>query len=144
MMGESVEFLTPDRARYLVEVAEEARANLSRLVGYEVVYDSVALQLLDEWIDRHVRQSPHPSQATRLLWASFLGEMFRRRHEGEWILLGRDQRLAVLCPTEGGDPYTVDVSGQVGRRITEGMSASLALFYVTVSVELKAGQSGTT
>jgi len=137
MMEESVSFLSPDQARYLVEVAEEAHAGLGRFVGHEVAYDPIALQLLDEWIERHVRQSPSPSQSTRLLWVSFLGEVFRRRHEGEWVLWGRDQRLAVLCPTEGGAPYTVDVSGQVGRRIAEGMSASLTLFYATTSVELK-------
>ena len=105
-----------------------------------MTYDPIALQLLDEWIERRVRQSSSPSQSTRLLWVSLLGEIFRRRHEGEWILWGPDQRLAVLCPTEGGTPYTVDVSGQVGRRIAEGMSASLALFYATTSVELKREQ----
>ena len=144
MMEESVEFLTPDQARYLVEVAEEARVGLSRFVGYGVAYDSVALQLLDEWIDRHLHQFPYPSQSTRLLWVSFLGEMFRRYHEGEWVLWKRDHRLAVLCPTEGGDPYAVDVSGQVGRRITEGISASLALFYTTTRVELKRERSSAT
>ena len=137
MMEETMSFLSPDQARYLVEVAEEARVGLSRFVGHEVAYDPIALQLLDEWIERHVRQSSSPSQSTRLLWVSLLGEIFRRRHEGEWILWGPAQRLAVLCPTEGGTPYTVDVSGQVGRRIAEGMSASLALFYATTSVELK-------
>ncbi len=143
MMGEPAKFLTPDQVRYLVEVAEEARASLSRFVGCEVAYDPVAVQLLDEWIDRHLRQFPYPSQETRLLWVSFLGEMFRRRHEGEWVLWGRDGRLSVLCPTAGGDPYTVDVSGQVGRRITDGISASLALFYTVTSVELERGRSTT-
>lgn len=142
-MAESVRFLSPEQVRYLVEVAEEARTGLSRFVGHKVAYDSTALQLLDEWIDRHLRQFPYPSQATRLLWVSFLGEMFRRRHEGEWILWERDKRLAVLCPSEEGALYTVDVSGQVGRRIADGMSASLVWFYTTTSVELKKGQSST-
>jgi len=140
MVAESVGFLAPERVRYLVEVAEQARAGLSRFAGYEVAYDSTALQLLDEWIEHYLRQFPYPSQATRLLWVSFLGEMFRRHHEGEWILWGRDRRLALLCPAEGGAPYTVDVSGQVGRRIAEGVSASLAWFYATTSVELKIRQ----
>jgi len=140
MEVESVKFLTPERVRYMVEVAEEARARLGRFAGYEVTYDSTALQILDEWIDRHLRRFSHPSQATRLLWVSFLGEMFRRHHEGEWILRERDGGLAVLCPAEGGAPCTVDVSGQVGRRIAHGMSASLALFYAVTSVELKRKQ----
>ena len=65
---ESVELLTPKQLRYLVEMAEQAQEELSHIVGYEVVYDSTTMQLLDEWIDRHLRQSPDPSQKMRLLW----------------------------------------------------------------------------
>jgi len=139
-MAEAVRFLPPKQARYLAEMAERARAGLSRFVGYEVAYDPTALQLLDEWIDRHLRQFPNPSQGMRLLWVSFLGELFRRRHRGEWIIQGRDKGgvLAVLCPMESGGLYTVDVSGQVGRRIAHGMSASLAYFYTIISIELRA------
>ena len=35
MVAEAVKFLAPERARYLVEMAERARAGLSRFVGYE-------------------------------------------------------------------------------------------------------------
>lgn len=139
-MAETVQFLSPEQTRYLAEMAERARAGLSRFAGYEVAYDSTALQLLDEWIDRHLRQFPNPSRAMRLLWVSFLGEMFRRRHGGEWIVQGRDEGggLAVLCPTESGGLYTVDVSGQVGHRIVQGMSAPLTYFYAITRIELKA------
>ena len=136
-MTESVRFLTPDKARYLVEVAEEGRVSLGRFVGYKVAYDPIALQLLDEWIDHHLRQFSQPSEEMRLLWVAFLGEMFRRRHGGEWISQEHSGGLAVLCPAEGGGLHTVDVSGQVGRRIAHGISASLAWFYATTSVELK-------
>lgn len=139
MMTESARFLTPDQARYLVEVAEKARAGLSRFVGYEVVYDATTLQLLDEWIDRHLRQFPNPSRTMRLLWVSFLGEVFRRRHDGEWVLQ-EYEGLGVLCATERGSLHTVDVSGQVGRRIAHGMPASLAWFYIVTSIELKREQ----
>ena len=142
MMKESVRFLSPEQIRSLVEMAEQAQAALGRFVGYEVAYDSTALQLLDEWIDRHLRQLPNPSQRVRLLWISFLGEAFRRRHEGEWAVWGRDKRgsLVVLCPMEGGGVYTADVSGQVNRRIAQGMSASLVYFYTVTVIELRAGQ----
>lgn len=141
MMAEAVKFPTPEQARYLAEIAERARAGLSRFVGYQVAYDAIALQLLDEWIDRYLRQFPNPSQKMRLLWVSFLGEMFRRRHRGEWIVQERDKGggLAVLCPMESGGLYRVDVSGQIGRRIARGMSASLAYFYAITCIELKAG-----
>jgi len=137
-----MEFLNLEQIRQMVEMAEQARDALGDYVGYDVDYDSVALQLVDEWIERHLRQFPQPSSKMRLLWISFLGEVFRRRHWGEWIVQGRDAGggLAVLCPGEGGRRYTVDVSGQVNRRITQGMSASLAYFYVVTSIELKAGQ----
>jgi hypothetical protein len=139
-MKDSVRFLAPEQIRYLAETAERARAALSRFVGYEVFYDATALQLLDEWIDRHLRQFPNPSQGMCLLWASFLGEMFRRHHGGEWVVQGGDKSgVAVLCPTEGGGVYTVDVSGQVSRRVAQGMSASLAYYYTMTSIELRAG-----
>jgi hypothetical protein len=140
MMEQSVRFLTPEQIRSLAEMAEQARAALSRFVGYEAAYDPTALQLLDEWIDRHLRQFPNPSQGTRLLWVSFLGEMFRRRHGGEWAIQGSDKReiLTVLCPAKGGGVHTVDVSGDVGRRIAQGMSASLAYVYTITSIELSA------
>jgi hypothetical protein len=137
---ESVEFLTPKQVRHLVEMAERAREELSRIVGYEVIYDSTTMQLLDEWIDRQLRQSPDPSQKMRLLWISFLGEIFRRRHGGEWVIQIDDEekRLAVLCPTASGGRHAVDVSGQIDRRITHGISESLAYFYLVASIELKA------
>lgn len=141
-MKESFKFLAPEQIRYLAEMAEQARAALSQFAGYEVFYDSVALQLLDEWIDRHLRQFPEPSQRIRLLWVSFLGEMFRRHQGGEWALRGQGSKeggLVVLCPTESSGVYTADVSGQIGRRITGGMSASLAYYFAITSIEVKAG-----
>jgi hypothetical protein len=90
-MKESFKFLSPEQIRYLAEMAEQARAALSRFAGYEVFYNSIALQLLDEWVDRHLRQFPEPSQRIRLLWVSFLGEMFRRHHGGEWALRGQSK-----------------------------------------------------
>lgn len=134
--------LSPDQIRYLAEMAEHARAALARFSEQEVGYTVTALQLLDEWIERHLRQFPEPSQRMRLLWVSFLGEMFRRRHGGEWVIEieeGKASRgeLALLCPLEDGSVRKIDVSGQVGRRIAEGMSASLAYFYAMASIELR-------
>jgi len=139
-MRRSVKFLSPDQIRYLAEMAEQARAAVNHFSGQGVGYDVIALQLMDEWIDRHLRQFPEPSHRMRLLWVSFLGEMFRRRHGGEWVVEeGGENKgeLAVLCPEEGGGVRKVDVSGQVGRRIAEGISASLAYFYAMTSIELK-------
>lgn len=139
MAPEANEFLTPQRARHMAEIAERSRAALSRFVGYEVDYDATGLQLLDEWIDRRLRQHPNPSQETYLLWVSFLGEVFRRRHQGEWAMRrsGKKEELAVVCPLEDGRLYTVDVSRQVTRRIVHGMAASLVFFYLTTAIELR-------
>ncbi|MEA3340468.1 MAG: hypothetical protein U9R15_10930 [Chloroflexota bacterium] len=134
-----MEFLILEQIRQMVEMAEQARKALGDYVGYEVTYDSIALQLLDEWIERHLRQFSQPSKKMRLLWISFLGEVFRRRHWGEWVIQEHDARkgLAVLCPKEDGGRYVVDISGQVSRRITQGISASLTYFYAVTSIELK-------
>jgi hypothetical protein len=123
-------------------MAEQAKASLSRFSGYQVSYDSTALQLLDEWIDRHMRQFPNPSQKMRLLWASFLGEIFRRRHDGEWFLQQTQsgmRALIILCPVRG-EAHPVAVSRQINRRIAQGMTESLVLFYMQKSIELKSMQ----
>ncbi len=134
MTGNPVTFLSPDQARQLVEMAERARAELSRFAGHPVGYDATALQLLDEWVER----TPAPSPALRVLWTAFLGEMFRRRLGGEWITHQEDgKRLAVLCPTETGGVRHVEVADQIGRRITNGVTDSLALFYARESALLR-------
>jgi len=130
MAEAGVEFLSPDRARYLTEMAEQARAELGRWAGRPVDYDATALQLLDEWIERTVARNPRPPLRQVALWTAFLGEVFRRRYQGEWVLR-RDRRhnLAVLCPTRSGDLHPVEVAKQVWRRIQGGFAESLALFY---------------
>jgi len=140
MAPQAKKFLTPRQARYMTEMAEQSRVALSRFVGYDVGYDATGLQLLDEWIDRRLRQHPDPSQEMYLLWVSFLGEVFRRRHQGEWAMYGGGEKreLAVICPMEDGDLYTVDVSSQVSHRIVRGMAASLSFFYLTPAIELRA------
>jgi hypothetical protein len=133
-------FLSPEQARQLTEMAEQAQTSLSRFAGHEVGYDSTALQLLDEWVDRHMRQFPTPSQKMRLLWTSFLGEIFRRRHDGEWILrqgASGAGTLTILCPTHN-DVHAVPVSQQINRRIAQGMAESLVLFYMQESIALRA------
>ena len=78
MMDSSLQLLSPDRARQLVELAEQARRQLERFASQPVRYDAAALQLLDEWIER----TPSPSRPLQILWVAFLGEVFRRRHNG--------------------------------------------------------------
>jgi hypothetical protein len=118
----------------MVELAERARAELGRLSGQAVGYDAAALHLLDEWIER----APSPPQTVRLLWVAFLGEVFRRRHGGEWVIHRDDgQRLAVLCPQESGGVHRVEVAAQVSSRLTNGLADSLALFYARESILLK-------
>ena len=78
----------------------------------------------------------------RLLWISFLGEVFRRHHGGEWIFRGhgREGGVAVLCPSGDSVGQIVNVSGHVARRLDEGISASLVYFFAMTSIELKANQ----
>lgn len=134
MNDPSVELLSPDRARQLVELAEQARRQLEKFAEGPVRYDGTGLQLLDEWIER----TPSPPRSLQILWVAFLGEVFRRRHNGAWAVRRDDTRqLVVLCPTEKGVLRPVEVAVQVGRRITNGIADSLALFYVTESIALR-------
>ena len=141
MPDKDVQFLSAEQARYLVEMAEQARAKLSEFAGYDVGYDSTALQVLDEWIERIAARTADPPHELRVLWIAFLGEAFRRRFEGEWVVRGEGKgSLAVLCPATDGGLETVDVAKQVRRRVEQGFSHSLAFFYIQESIQLKQRQ----
>jgi hypothetical protein len=134
MMDSSLQLLSPDRTRQLVELAEQARRQLERFAGQPVRYDATSLQLLDEWIER----TPSPPKSLQILWVAFVGEVFRRRHNGEWAIHQSDGgQLTVVCPTERGMLYPVDVAAQVSRRIAGGIAESLALYYVRQSILLR-------
>ena len=133
----AVTYLSQEQARDLVALAEQARKELSQLSGREASYSSGAVQLLDEWIDDYLEMMPNPPVAVRLLWTSFLGEMFRRRHDGWWAL--QDGGLVVVCPTDGGDLRMVTVREQIERRIALGMAESVTYFYNATRIALKLG-----
>ncbi len=134
MTDASLELLSPDHARQLVELAEQARRQLERFAEGPVRYDGTGLQLLDEWIER----TPSPPRPLQILWVAFLGEVFRRRHNGAWAVHRNDsQQLVVVCPTEKGTLHPVEVAAQLSRRIARGIAESLALFYVRESILLR-------
>jgi len=135
--GPPLIFLSPKQTQDLIALAERGRRRLSSLAGREVAYGVEAMQLLDEWIDDHLERSSDAPAGVRFLWVSLLGEMFRRRHDGRWAL--QDGMLTVICPTDGGGEHPVEVWKQVDRRITRGMSESLAYFYDVTRIELKLG-----
>lgn len=136
MGGEpSVTFLSQQQAWDIVTLAEQARQALGRFSSQDVTFSVGTVQLLDEWIDNYVEEATDPPLHIRLLWTAFLGEMFRRRHDGWWAL--RDGKLVVVCPTDSGDRRVVAVREQVDRRIASGMSESLTYFYNMIRIELK-------
>lgn len=134
-----MQFIPPQRSRQLTELADRARVSLSRYAGIDVEYNAVGLQTLDEWIERHVQQFPNPSTEMRTVWGAFLGETFRRRHNGQWGIESHDggARLGIICPMGGQDLMFIDVMDQVLRRIHHGMNESLAFYYTIKGVELK-------
>jgi hypothetical protein len=134
-----LEFLAVEQVRDLTKIAEQARESLGDFAGQEVSYDANAIQLLDEWIDDHLEQTSTPSKKIRLLWSSFLGEVFRRLHEGWWAMRKGSDKLILVCPTASGGQHTVDVAGQVDRRIESGMAESLTYFYNITRIELQMG-----
>ena len=86
MAAEPVRLLSFQQARMMADMAEQAQAGRNRLACNEVAEDATLLQLLDEWADHHMQKFPDPSRKMRLTWVSFPGEMFCRRHGGEWVI----------------------------------------------------------
>jgi len=132
---ESLRLLSQREVRDLAALAERARDNLSQFSGRDVAFDARIVQLLDEWIEDYLEEVPDPPVSVRLLWASLLGEIFRRRHDGWWALRGG--KLIVVCPTEGSGWHLAPVREQVDRRIVFGMSESLTYFYNATRIELR-------
>ncbi|MGC9358017.1 MAG: hypothetical protein ACP5GX_09125 [Anaerolineae bacterium] len=139
MVKRSVKFLPPAQTQQMRKLAKRAQLSLSRFAGMEVQYNAVGLQLLDEWIERHVRQFPNPSQDVMTLWGAFLGEVFRERFNGEWAVDQSTQkpRLGVLCPCKDSGLIFIEIMEQIRRRINEGMSESLTYYYTLKGIELK-------
>ncbi len=142
MANRPIKFIPPQQARKLTELAERARDGLGKYAEQEVDYGAVGLQLLDEWIDRHLRQFPQPSQDIVTIWGAFVGETFRRKFEGEWAIntAGGHKRLGVICPKGNKSLVFVDVMDQARRRVQEGMSESLSFYYMTKGIEIKSGE----
>ncbi|MBN1260948.1 MAG: hypothetical protein JXB35_09735 [Anaerolineae bacterium] len=139
MVKQTISFLPPMQARQLTELAERARISLGRFASVDVSYDVNGLQLLDEWVDRHLRQFPSPSKDILTIWGAFLGEVFRRRFHGEWAIdQGKRQpRLGVICPKETRGLIFVDVMEQIQRRTHAGMAESLSWYYSMKAIEIK-------
>lgn len=140
MSQSPIKFIPPNQSNQLTELAERARVSLSRFAGLEVEYNAIGLQMLDEWIDRHLRQFPEPSPEIVMVWGAFLGETFRRRFNGAWGVqsAGRKPQLGVICPRDEDDGIVfTDVMDQMQRRIKTGMNESLAFYYTLKGVEIK-------
>ncbi|NLE43401.1 MAG: hypothetical protein GX620_01665 [Chloroflexi bacterium] len=136
----SIELLPAERARQLTELAEKARDYLTRLARSDVSYDATGVQLLDEWIERYLQFASDPPTNTRLAWTAFLGEVLRRRFGCEWALQedGTGHRSVILVYSVGvSDQKSIDISAQIGKRITDGIAASAACFYLATAIELR-------
>lgn len=142
MAKRSVHFIPQTQVGQMQDLAERAQKSLSRFAKIEVQYNAIGLQLLDEWIDRHVRQFPTPNKRIMTIWGAFLGEVFRERFNGEWAVekVQRETRLGVLCPKGSGDGlFFVPVMDQIHQRVKEGMQESLTFFYTMKGIEIKGG-----
>ncbi len=141
MSKTAVKLLPQAQAQQLAKLAEQARRSLSRYAGVEVEYNAVGMQMLDEWIDRQLKQMPNPSGQIVTVWAAFFGELFRCRFNGRWVIQksssGQSQ-LGVACP-KGRTYFFINVMDQIQKRIKEGMQESLAFYYTITGMEIKAG-----
>ncbi len=136
----SIQPLPKERAAYMQKAALQLYKALVEFSDGPIQVGPVALQTLDEWIERQTRQLPL-SQAKRVQAVAFLGQVFLGRHRGYWAtkISGRQQTLGVVCPVMGPKKRGrfIDVSGQVNRRLERGITESLAFFYLTTSVDLQ-------
>jgi hypothetical protein len=132
--------LSPEQTRFLEETAVQALGVLEEFTDDHIAYGPTALQLLDEWIVRLERKGP-VSTASRAQIIAFIGKTFLHAHGGYWAthMQGGRQHLGVLCPVVGPGEQVrfIDIIAQVNRRLHEGIGASLALAYLTASVDLK-------
>lgn len=121
------------------QLAERARLSLSRFARVDVEYNAGGVQLLDEWIDRHTRQFPHPNQTLWTLWGAFLGQVFRQRYNGDWAVdkSAKKPRLGILCPRAKHGLLFLAVMDQVEQRIERGMQESLTFYYTLKGIEIK-------
>ncbi|HSQ40029.1 MAG TPA: hypothetical protein VLM78_07695 [Anaerolineales bacterium] len=139
MAQSPLQLIPSPQTRQLVELAERARLGLSRFADTDVEYNAVGLQMLDEWIDRHLRQFPRPSKEIVMAWGTFLGETFRRRFGGEWGLnnAGNKPRLGIIAAKGETGVLFIDIMDQMQRRIKDGMNESLAFYYTIKGVEIR-------
>ena len=132
--------LSPEQTRFLEKTASQALGVLEEFTDDHITYGPTALQLLDEWIVRSERKGP-VSTVSRAQIIAFLGKTFLHAHGGHWAtqMQGDRQHLGVLCPVVGPVEHVrfIDITAQVNRRLHEGIGASLALAYLTASVDLK-------
>ncbi len=138
MSKQKVQFIPPQQSKQLTDFAERARISLERYSRSEVEFDAVGLQMLDEWIERHLDQFPNPSREIKMIWGAFLGETFRRRFKGQWAVnsSGKKGNLGILCPKSSTGLLYIDVINQMNRRLKNGMSQSLAYYYTIKGVEI--------
>jgi hypothetical protein len=139
MAQNTLQLIPSQQSRQLIELAERARLGLIRFADADVEYNAVGLQMLDEWIDRHLRQFPRPSKEIVMAWGTFLGETFRRRFDCEWGLNHTEGKshLGIVCPKGDTGLLFIDVMDQMQRRIKEGMNESLAFYFTLKSIELR-------
>jgi len=139
MAQNALHLIPSQQSCQLIELAERARVGLSRFADAEVEYNVVGLQMLDEWIDRHLRRFPRPSQEIVTAWGTFLGETFRRRFNAEWGVNHTEGKphLGIVCPKGDMELFFVDVMDQMQRRIRDGMNESLAFYYTLKSIEMR-------
>lgn len=136
----SIHPLPRERAAYMQKAAFELYQVLVEFSDGPVEVGPVALQTLDEWIERQTRQFPL-SHTNRIKVIAFLGQVFLGRHRGYWAVRvsGGQQTLGVVCPLVGDEKKGrfIDIAGQINRRLERGIVESLTFFYLTTSVDLQ-------
>jgi len=96
MAQHPINFIPPQQSRQLTELAERARVSLTRFAGIEVEYNAIGLQLLDEWIDRHLKQFPEPSKEIVMVWGLSSVKLFADASMANGALTRREEKPTLV------------------------------------------------
>jgi hypothetical protein len=138
-------------------LAAMMRAHAEEAVRLAAAEHGMALDFCSDSIPRLetvlAARSPVPEnelESATLLWGAYLGEVFRRRFSGEWIM-ALYPRQPVAEPAEPNADIAMpalDIGGshiypllKISRRLTLGPAEDVSAFYVRVAASLDARKS---
>ena len=121
----------PDAPRQFAASAARHIAVAKRTFGIGFGYDMASVKKLDDFID--ALGPPIDLEGLVVVIGSYLGEVFRRIHNGQWVWTPGLSEWAVVFPNGVGIfPFS-----RVAKRLTEGRLESVSYFADFFSREIR-------